>query len=297
MIVKPFDAKPLDDIFSIYTLSDLTKPEGVCEKISNKIRWINAPHYFSTSPDKTVFTNTIIFDGVVPRSSIENKNIILIVKDAAKFYQNCLINEGRISLHRFDGTISIGTHLRWKSEMSTLDVFGTTTLEYTEKSITCLSRAEITNLQKVVRLIIGNFENKYCDECAYYTQLFYALSFENETFDFLARINSKVSSHNMGVPMIERVVYNAPNTVVFWKDGTSTTVTATEGEEFNKEIGLAMAISRKYFAVREDNPRAAFKNVVKNADDYTAASEHKRQQKERKLQKKRESENGHDADI
>ena len=98
--------------------------------------------------------------------------------------------------------------------------------------------------------------------------------------------------------MIKEVIYNAPNTVVYWTDGTKTVVTATKGETFNKEIGLAMAISKKYFSISNDKPRAAFKNVVKNASDYTAATEHKRKQKELKEAKKlEETKNGDDDNI
>ena len=45
---------------------------------------------------------------------------------------------------------------------------------------------------------------------------------------------------------IERVIFNDPATIVFWKDGTKTVVKATN-EPFDKEKGLAMAISKKYF--------------------------------------------------
>ena len=45
---------------------------------------------------------------------------------------------------------------------------------------------------------------------------------------------------------IERVIFNDPATIVFWKDGTKTIVKATN-EPFDKEKGLAMAISKKYF--------------------------------------------------
>ena len=43
---------------------------------------------------------------------------------------------------------------------------------------------------------------------------------------------------------IDHVIFNDPATIVFWKDGTKTIVKAY-GEKFDKEKGLAMAISRK----------------------------------------------------
>lgn len=45
---------------------------------------------------------------------------------------------------------------------------------------------------------------------------------------------------------IERVIFNDPATIVFWKDGTKTVVKATD-EPFDEEKGLAMAIVKKVY--------------------------------------------------
>jgi hypothetical protein len=45
-------------------------------------------------------------------------------------------------------------------------------------------------------------------------------------------------------PIIERVIFNNPATIVFWSDNTKTVVKAQD-EEFDKEKGLAMAIAKK----------------------------------------------------
>ncbi len=44
---------------------------------------------------------------------------------------------------------------------------------------------------------------------------------------------------------IEKVTFNDPATVVFWKDGTKTVTKCRKGDVFNKETGLAMCIVRK----------------------------------------------------
>lgn len=49
----------------------------------------------------------------------------------------------------------------------------------------------------------------------------------------------------IGGSHINEVIFNGPATIVFWDDGTKTVVKA-ENEEFNKEKGLAMAISKKF---------------------------------------------------
>lgn len=67
------------------------------------------------------------------------------------------------------------------------------------------------------------------------------------------------------IPTIERVIFNPPATVVIWSDGTKTIVKASKGkkksetDEFSEEIGLAMAIAKKYFG-----SRSAFLKAVEN---------------------------------
>lgn len=45
---------------------------------------------------------------------------------------------------------------------------------------------------------------------------------------------------------IKQVIFNAPATIVFWKDGSKTVVRA-QGDEYDPEKGLAMAVARHYF--------------------------------------------------
>ena len=44
---------------------------------------------------------------------------------------------------------------------------------------------------------------------------------------------------------IKRVLFNNPATIVFWADGDKTVVKAQNGEPYDPEKGLAMAISKK----------------------------------------------------
>ena len=60
--------------------------------------------------------------------------------------------------------------------------------------------------------------------------------------------NSVESSNNVTLDMrIERVIFNKPATVVFWKDGTKTVVRCSKNDKFNKTMGLAMAICKKVY--------------------------------------------------
>ena len=73
------------------------------------------------------------------------------------------------------------------------------------------------------------------------------------------------SAYNM--PKIEEVIIQDPAVVVKWSDNTLTVGRAMDGEEFNPEVGFAMAISRKYFENLYNIafPRSVFKSYIKNA--------------------------------
>ena len=70
----------------------------------------------------------------------------------------------------------------------------------------------------------------------------------------------------MGMPrMIEEVIFQEPATIVKWSDGTKTVVKCKEGETFEKEVGLAMAIAKKYFGDEAHHGRARFKKEIDKA--------------------------------
>lgn len=50
-----------------------------------------------------------------------------------------------------------------------------------------------------------------------------------------------------GIPEIKNVIFNDPATIVFWEDGTKTVVKCQDGDEFDPEKGLAMAIVKKAY--------------------------------------------------
>lgn len=66
---------------------------------------------------------------------------------------------------------------------------------------------------------------------------------------------------------IERVIFNPPATIVIWKDGTKTVVKCN-GEKFDQEKGLAMAISKRALAVG-NRYRKVFKKWCKEEDDFS----------------------------
>lgn len=60
------------------------------------------------------------------------------------------------------------------------------------------------------------------------------------------------------------VIFNDPATIVFWNDGTKTVVKA-ENEPFDREKGLAMAISKKFLG-NKGNYFETFKKFIKEGE-------------------------------
>lgn len=63
--------------------------------------------------------------------------------------------------------------------------------------------------------------------------------------DINAKLNLPVSF--MPIPMITKIIFNNPATIVFWEDGTKTVVKCMEGQEFNEYYGVACAVMKRYF--------------------------------------------------
>ena len=66
---------------------------------------------------------------------------------------------------------------------------------------------------------------------------------KNDISAFKTALNSVYGISNIK-PEIKKVIFNDPATVIFWNDGTKTVVKA-DGEPFDPEKGMAMAISKK----------------------------------------------------
>lgn len=99
---------------------------------------------------------------------------------------------------------------------------------------------------------------KKCINCKYFNGLtgcclyFYSvLTLESipsdRVCDAYTSKNHYMSRKTNWVPQIYKVIFNDPATIVFWMDGTKTVVKTQDGEIFDPEKGLAMAISKKFF--------------------------------------------------
>lgn len=63
------------------------------------------------------------------------------------------------------------------------------------------------------------------------------------------------------MPSIKKVIFNDPATIVYWSDGSKTVVKAND-EPFDREKGLAMAISKRALG-NKGNFNNAFKKWIK----------------------------------
>lgn len=77
-------------------------------------------------------------------------------------------------------------------------------------------------------------------------------------------VNSRFGARK--IPNIKNVIFNDPATIVFWQDGTKTVVKTQNGDEFDPEKGLAMAISKKALG----NEGRYFNDIKKWTDKYHA---------------------------
>ena len=64
---------------------------------------------------------------------------------------------------------------------------------------------------------------------------------------------------------IEKVIFNDPATIVYWKDGTKTVVKCQDGDVYDKEKGLAMCVAKKFFG-NKGNFNKVFNKFI--GEDY-----------------------------
>lgn len=81
----------------------------------------------------------------------------------------------------------------------------------------------------------------------------------------MARRNGKTGyQYAFYQPEIKNVIFNDPATIVFWADGTKTVVKCQEGDIFDPEKGLTMAITKKVYG-----NKGSYCNVIKKwCDPY-----------------------------
>lgn len=64
---------------------------------------------------------------------------------------------------------------------------------------------------------------------------------------------------------IQRVIFNDPATIVFWKDGTKTVVKCQDGDVYSEEVGLALCFAKKALG-NQSNFNNVFKKWIPEAE-------------------------------
>ena len=90
----------------------------------------------------------------------------------------------------------------------------------------------------------------------------------NITCDFDRDVLPVVPVSNNYLPEIKKVIFNNPATIVYWNDGSKTVVKCQDGDTFDKEKGLALAICKK--AIGTNKSKSNFNDIFKkwcNSED------------------------------
>lgn len=81
------------------------------------------------------------------------------------------------------------------------------------------------------------------------------------------KTNPHLKKDKPALPEIDHVIFNNPATIVFWKDDTKTVVKANNGEPYDPEKGLAMAMVKKVSGNKGNYYNVIRKELDKNPYD------------------------------
>jgi len=68
----------------------------------------------------------------------------------------------------------------------------------------------------------------------------------------IKEVSKEMNGIRFNLPEIKNVIFNDPATIVMWADGTKTVVQCQDGDIYDPEKGLAMAISKKIMGNKRD---------------------------------------------
>lgn len=105
-----------------------------------------------------------------------------------------------------------------------------------------VSRHKLPNLRlDELAYILDQVKRKYNLEVKDYIR---AYELDLSLYPFF-KLNTTNTTNTTKLPEIKDVIFNEPATIILWADGTKTVVKCQEGEGYDPEKGMAMAISKK----------------------------------------------------
>lgn len=105
-----------------------------------------------------------------------------------------------------------------------------------------VSRHKLPNLRlDELAYILDQVKRKYNLEVKDYIR---AYELDLSLYPFF-KLNTTNTTNTTKLPEIKDVIFNEPATIMLWADGAKTVVKCQEGENYDPEKGMAMAISKK----------------------------------------------------
>ena len=90
---------------------------------------------------------------------------------------------------------------------------------------------------------------------------------------------------NIKIPEVDRIIYNDPVTIVFWKDGTKTKVRCAKDAVFDKYNGFLAALGIKIYG-----NNSKLQKMIKALEFDQKEYDKKRKEKKKEKKKKKEEE-------
>lgn len=103
------------------------------------------------------------------------------------------------------------------------------------------SKAYGVNIELILAYILDQVKRNYNLEVKDYTR---TCMLDSSLYAYIA-YDRRFEPNTTKLPEIKDVIFNEPATIIIWKDGTKTVVKCQEGEGYDPEKGMAMAISKK----------------------------------------------------
>ena len=91
-------------------------------------------------------------------------------------------------------------------------------------------------------------------------------AYDPQRFIYKTSLNSIYGAPKINMPGIKQVIFNDPATIVIWADGEKTVVKCQNGEPYDPEKGLAMAITKRALG----NKGNYFDEIKKWTKEYKA---------------------------
>lgn len=79
----------------------------------------------------------------------------------------------------------------------------------------------------------------------YHNDVEKVVNYDLEQLAYVTMLNSIYGAPKVYIPEIKKVIFNDPATIVIWADGEKTVVKCQNGEPYDPEKGLAMAITKR----------------------------------------------------